>query len=75
MKGVFALLPLALQSAWALPGYVNEEKRGLLGNLLGDVDGLLGSIAASVDPDNKRPEPGTCSKIPNQLTAVDLAQH
>ena len=64
MKGVFTLLPLALQGAWALPGYVKEEKRGLLGNLLGDVDGLLGSIAASVDANNKCPEPGYEYKDP-----------
>ena len=38
------------------------EKRqglgGIVGGLLDAVTGLLGSVAASVDPDNKRPEPG-----------------
>lgn len=38
-----------------------EKRQGLLpsvGSLLNDVDGLLGSVASSVDPDNYRPEPG-----------------
>lgn len=35
-----------------------EKRQGLLGSLLGDVSGLLGSLASSVEPDNKRPEPG-----------------
>jgi len=35
-----------------------EKRQGLLGTLLGDVNGLLGSIASSVSSDNKRPEPG-----------------
>jgi hypothetical protein len=56
MKTAFSLLPLAFAGALALPGYVKE--RGLLDGIVNDVDGLLGSIAASVDPDNKRPEPG-----------------
>lgn len=39
------------------------EKRQLLnlpvlGNLVGTIAGLVGSVAASVDPDNLRPEPG-----------------
>lgn len=35
-----------------------EKRQGLVSSLLGDVGGLLGSVAASVDPSNKRPEPG-----------------
>ena len=31
---------------------------GLIGTLVNDVKGLLGSVASSVNPDNKRPEPG-----------------
>ena len=64
MKGVFAILPLALQVALALPGYVKEARSNILGDLVGDVNGLLGSIAASVDPNNKRPEPGYEFKEP-----------
>ena len=47
-----------------------HEKRllgGLLpsvGSLLESVDGLLGSVAAAVDLDNKRPEPGYEFKAP-----------
>ena len=40
---------------------VLEEQQGLLPGLrspLSDVEGLLGSVAASVDPENLRPEPG-----------------
>lgn len=37
---------------------------GLLGTLLNDVKGLLGSAASSVNPDNKRPEPGYEFKAP-----------
>ena len=59
MKSVLFHLPgLSL----ALPSFSqSEEKRQLLGqvgNLLNDVDGLLGSVASAVDLDNKRPEPG-----------------
>ena len=39
---------------------VLAKRQGLLtsiGSLLNDVDGLLGSVASSVDPDNYRPEP------------------
>ena len=37
-----------------------QERQLLTGlaGLVNDVGGLLGSVAASVDPDNKRPEPG-----------------
>lgn len=35
-----------------------EANPQLLGTLLGDVKGLLGSVASAVDPSNKRPEPG-----------------
>nr|POE49013.1 aromatic peroxygenase [Quercus suber] len=45
--------------AAALPSYnTAAEERSLLGSLLGDVDSLLGSVASSIDPNNKRPEPG-----------------
>lgn len=65
MHWAFALLPLALQSASALPEFLKEARSdSLLGNLAGDVDGLLGSVAGSVDPDNKRPEPGYVFKAP-----------
>lgn len=47
------------------------EKRQLLsglvptvGSLLESVEGLVGSVAASVDLDNKRPEPGYEFKTP-----------
>ena len=40
-----------------LGGLVSDVVEGVSG-LVGDVQGLLGSIAASVDPDNKRPEEG-----------------
>lgn len=46
-------------------GVSHEEKRQTLSglvpsvsSLVNDVDGLLGSVASSVDPDNYRPEPG-----------------
>jgi hypothetical protein len=34
------------------------SRQDALGTLLGDVAGLLGSVASSVSPNNKRPEPG-----------------
>ncbi|KAK0361145.1 hypothetical protein LTR94_024485, partial [Friedmanniomyces endolithicus] len=47
------------------------EKRQILSGLVGsvsqlvsDVSGLLGSVASSVDPANKRPEPGYTYKDP-----------
>lgn len=40
------------------------EKRQLLSTLLSDVDGLLGSVAASVDPDNLRPQAGYTFQAP-----------
>lgn len=72
MRSTLALLPLALQGAVALPGYAKEVRDlgglgglgGLVGTLLDDVDGLLGSVASSIDPDNKRPEPGYVFKAP-----------
>lgn len=38
--------------------YTGALSGGILGTLLDDVKGLLGSVASSVNPDNKRPEPG-----------------
>lgn len=35
-----------------------EKRQGLLDNVVGAVGGLLGSIAQSVNPDNRRPEEG-----------------
>jgi hypothetical protein len=50
---------------------VEEEKRDLIGGLIGTVGaltntvgGLLKSVAAAVDPDNKRPEPGYYFQAP-----------
>lgn len=62
---LLSLLP-ALGSAF--PGLNREvelelEKRQLL-PILGDVTGLLGSVASSVDPNNLRPEPGYTFKAP-----------
>ncbi|KAK5112883.1 hypothetical protein LTR85_011110 [Meristemomyces frigidus] len=50
----------------------SEEKRQLsslipnLSSFLSDVDGLVGSVAASVDPDNLRPEPGYEFQAPGE---------
>ena len=62
MKGSLSILALPALGA-ALPSFKNaagSEKRQIdqLGALGGDLVGALGSIAASVDPDNLRPEPG-----------------
>jgi hypothetical protein len=37
---------------------------GLVGTLLNDVKGLLGSVASSISPDNYRPEPGYTFQAP-----------
>ena len=39
---------------------------GIVGGLVDTVTGLLGFVAASVDPDNKRPEPGYTFKAPRK---------
>lgn len=39
---------------------------GLVGSLLDDVQGLLGSVAAAVDLDNKRPEAGYKFRAPKK---------
>lgn len=43
---------------------VEVEERGLIDSLLNTVKGLLGSVAAAVDLDNKRPEAGYEFKAP-----------
>ncbi|CAK3996732.1 Aromatic peroxygenase [Lecanosticta acicola] len=61
MKGFLSLLALpALATAFPSLKEAGNEKRLLrqVGNLANDVQGLLGSIATSVDPENRRPEPG-----------------
>ncbi|SMY23549.1 unnamed protein product [Zymoseptoria tritici ST99CH_1A5] len=63
MKTVFsglALPTLALALPQILSGANSGQKLGLptVGGLLNDVSGLLGSVASSINPDNKRPEPG-----------------
>lgn len=58
MKGSFGLPFFALQGVFALPGFLNGRQSDLVGDLTNDIDGILGSIATAVDPDNKRPEPG-----------------
>lgn len=66
---LLALPALAL----AYPGAVREnvesdfEKRqttNLLQNLINDVGGIAGSVAAAIDPNNLRPEPGYVFKEP-----------
>lgn len=58
MKYATSLLALPALGL-ALPSFQNEpEKRQLLGGLLNDVEGLLGSVASEIDPDNYRPQPG-----------------
>lgn len=37
---------------------VGDGVGGLLGNAGENIEALLGSLASSVDPENKRPEPG-----------------
>lgn len=51
--------------ALALPGYnAATPERDLIGGLVSDVESLLGSVASSINPDNKRPEPGYVFKAP-----------
>lgn len=63
MKGSLSFVALPALAA-ALPsfkGAAGSEKRQFdeaLGALAGDLTGLLGSVATSVNPDNLRPEPG-----------------
>lgn len=40
------------------------ERQGLLGTLLNDINGLLGSVASSVSPDDARPQPGYTFQAP-----------
>lgn len=43
----------------ALPGSRQDKRQlGQITNFLNDVEGLLGSVASSINPENKRPEPG-----------------
>ena len=58
---LFAIFTHGLAHPSMLKDHIQEKRQGLLPsltNLLNDVDGLLGSVASSVDPDNYRPEPG-----------------
>jgi hypothetical protein len=47
----------ALEERQLLPGLVGGLV-GTVGALTNTINGLLGSVAAAVDPNNKRPEPG-----------------
>ncbi|KJY00712.1 aromatic peroxygenase like protein [Zymoseptoria brevis] len=63
MKTTFsglALPTLALALPQMLTGANSGQKLGLptVSGLLDDVSGLLGSVASSINPDNKRPESG-----------------
>lgn len=62
MKSVSFLALPAIAAAFPTFGNpeVAHEKRQLqqITNLVDDVEGLLGSVASAIDPDNLRPEPG-----------------
>lgn len=55
---------LAERQLDGLLGHVTDILGDTVGALTGTLEGLLGSIAESVNPDNKRPEPGYTFQAP-----------